>query len=101
VEIKSVTSTTSAADSILHEEVRLLTAIYPRSGYRTSFNATSDYRIKTDVVLTLTDSLVDNLRPVSYIVKETNKRCIGFIAHELQEHYPYLVSGEKTKLMKR
>jgi hypothetical protein len=35
----------------------LLTAIYPQgSGYHTSFNATSDYRIKTDVI-TLTDSL--------------------------------------------
>ena len=25
----------------------------------------------------------------------TNRRDIGFLAHEVQEHYPYLVIGEK------
>jgi hypothetical protein len=27
--------------------------------------------------------------------KNTNKQDIGLIAHELQEHYPFLVNGEK------
>ena len=27
--------------------------------------------------------------------KQTNKQDIGFIAHELQEHYPELVNGVK------
>jgi hypothetical protein len=39
--------------------------------------------------------IVDNLRPVTYINKNTKNRDIGLIAHELQEHYPFLVSGEK------
>jgi len=59
------------------------------------FNATSDYRIK-EAVEPLSKSLsVDELNPVTYINKLSNKRDIGFIAHEVQEVYPFLVSGEK------
>jgi hypothetical protein len=62
----------------------------------TSFNASSDYRIKENV-LSLNDSLftVDNLRPVTYTNILLGKQDMGFIAHELQEHYPFLVTGEK------
>ena len=61
----------------------------------TSFNATSDYRIKANIQ-NLNDTFsVDYLRPIYYFNKEANKEDIGFIAHEVQEHYPYLVSGEK------
>jgi len=62
-----------------------------------SFNATSDYRIK-DNVRPLTDCsfTVDHLRPVTYNNNQSNnKQDIGLIAHELQEHYPFLVNGEK------
>jgi hypothetical protein len=62
-----------------------------------SYNATSDYRIK-DNVRPLTDCsfTVDHLRPVTYNNnKVNNKQDIGLIAHELQEHYPFLVAGEK------
>jgi len=61
----------------------------------TSFNATSDYRIKKNVT-NLDDSFsVDNLRPVTYFNKNAGKQDIGFIAHEIQEIFPYLVTGEK------
>ena len=30
-----------------------------------------------------------------YNLKESGNQAIGFIAHELQEHYPELVTGEK------
>ena len=61
----------------------------------TSFNATSDYRIKENVT-NLDDSFsVDNLRPVTYFNKNAGKQDIGFIAHEIQEIFPYLVTGEK------
>ena len=60
-----------------------------------SFNATSDYRIKENVETLNENMIVDNLRPVTYINKKSNKRDIGLIAHELQEHYPFLVSGKK------
>ena len=60
------------------------------------FNATSDYRIKHNV-LTLNNNTynVNNIRPVIYKNLKTLKQDIGVIAHELQEHYPFLVDGEK------
>ena len=62
-----------------------------------SFNATSDYRIKENVLNLMNESkfTVDNLRPITYTNKLSGKQDIGLIAHELQEHYPFLVSGEK------
>ena len=56
---------------------------------------TSDYRIKTNVETLDETHIVDNLRPVKYKQTQTGKNDIGFLAHELQEHYPELVEGEK------
>ena len=61
----------------------------------TSFNATSDYRIKENVVPLSTNYSVDNLNPVHYYNKSSKKEDIGFIAHEVQEEFPCLVTGEK------
>jgi hypothetical protein len=61
----------------------------------TSFIPTSDYRIKSDIQILDGSYNVDCLNPVTYINKRLNKRDIGFVAHEIQEHYPFLVSGEK------
>lgn len=62
-----------------------------------SFDAASDYRIKENVLNLAGDSnfIVDNLRPITYKNILSGKQDMGFIAHELQEHYPFLVSGEK------
>jgi hypothetical protein len=62
----------------------------------TSYNATSDYRIKENVVpLDLTFN-VDVLKPVSYNLKGNDSHLhVGFIAHEVQEVYPFLVNGVK------
>ena len=55
----------------------------------------SDYRIK-DIIEPLNDSYsVDNLKPIKYLNKKNGATEIGFIAHELQEVFPYLVTGEK------
>ena len=55
----------------------------------------SDYRIK-DNVQKLDDTFtVKYLNPVSYTNTQTNNKNIGLIAHELQEHYPELVKGDK------
>ena len=55
----------------------------------------SDYRLKTNVE-TLDDSfVVDHLRPVIYNKYNIKNKEIGFIAHELQVHYPDFVSGDK------
>jgi hypothetical protein len=55
----------------------------------------SDYRIKTNVETLDETHTLDNLRPVKYKQTQTGKNDIGFLAHELQEHYPELVEGEK------
>jgi len=61
----------------------------------TSFNATSDYRIKENIKLLDDTFTVDNIKPVSFTNKLLNRQDIGMIAHEVEELYPYLVTGEK------
>jgi len=60
-----------------------------------TFTSTSDYRIKENIQNLDESFNVDKLRPVTYTNKNTKKQDIGFIAHEVQEEFPYLVSGEK------
>ena len=60
-----------------------------------SYNATSDYRAKDEVVPLNMSFTVDSLNPVTYKFKATGKQDVGFIAHEVQELYPFLVNGEK------
>lgn len=56
----------------------------------------SDYRIKTNVIpLYDTSFNVDKIEPVYYYNTVANADQIGFIAHRLQEQYPFLVSGVK------
>jgi hypothetical protein len=62
----------------------------------TAYNTTSDYRIKGDVTRLDETFSVDNLRPVTYTNLNSRKQDIGLIAHELQEVYPFLVTGEKN-----
>ena len=56
----------------------------------------SDYRIK-DIIEPLNSDLysVDNLKPVKYFNKKSKKEEIGFLAHEVQESFPCLVTGKK------
>jgi hypothetical protein len=61
----------------------------------TSFNATSDYRIKQNPLLLNENFVVDELKPVIYRNIITNQIDIGLIAHELQDIYSFLVNGEK------
>ena len=60
------------------------------------FYVSSDYRIKENIQTINNDQFtVDELRPVSYTLKANQKPALGFIAHEVQEHVPSAVSGEK------
>uniref|UniRef100_A0A6C0B0D5 Peptidase S74 domain-containing protein n=1 Tax=viral metagenome TaxID=1070528 RepID=A0A6C0B0D5_9ZZZZ len=59
------------------------------------FSATSDYRIKDNIQLLDESYSIDFLRPVTYINNTCKKQDIGFLAHEIQEYFPYLVTGEK------
>jgi NDP-sugar pyrophosphorylase family protein len=61
-----------------------------------SFTTMSDYRIKENVVsLHNTNLSLHSLNPVMYHNTQTNRTDMGFIAHEIQEHIPMLVHGEK------
>jgi hypothetical protein len=62
-----------------------------------TYNAASDYRIKENVMPLDLMFNVDVLKPVSYVLKDDKdaKVQIGFIAHEVQEFYPFLVNGVK------
>ena len=55
----------------------------------------NDNRIKENVKPLDGTFTVDVLKPVSYNNVLTKAHDVGFIAHEVQEFYPYLVSGEK------
>ena len=58
---------------------------------------TSDYRAKTNInELGTASEIVKALRPVAFNFNEDlDKTHVGFIAHELQEHIPSAVYGEK------
>jgi hypothetical protein len=60
-----------------------------------SFNATSDYRVKNNVKEIRDEFTIKHLRPVYYDNTLSKRTEMGFIAHEVQEQFPFLVNGEK------
>jgi len=60
-----------------------------------AFITLSDYRIKENIQLLNESYTVDKLIPVAYTNTQIHKEDIGFLAHEVQEVYPCLVTGEK------
>ena len=66
------------------------------SGTSTSFNTSSDYRLKHDVEpMTTGLATVSALKPVTYKWNADNGDGEGFIAHELAEVIPLAVTGAK------
>ena len=62
----------------------------------TSFNETSDYRVKENVVgITSALDKINQLRPINFNFIGKSVKLDGFIAHEVQAVIPYAVSGEK------
>ena len=59
------------------------------------FNTSSDYRLKEDLQDFNALDLVDNITAYDYKWKDTEQRDYGFVAHELQEVMPNVVTGEK------
>ena len=69
--------------------------VNPSAG-TTSFNTTSDYRLKEDVKpLFGALAKVQLLKPCTYKWKDNGSAMEGFIAHELAEVCPQAVSGQK------
>jgi hypothetical protein len=65
------------------------------TGSLTSYNITSDYRLKQDFKPFNGLDLVSKIKVYDYEWKSDNSRMNGVIAHELQEVVPYAVTGEK------
>jgi len=67
----------------------------------TSFNTSSDYRLKNSVTpMTSGIAAVSALKPVTYKWNADNSNGEGFIAHELAEIIPLAVTGEKDAVDK-
>jgi hypothetical protein len=65
------------------------------NGSSTSFNTTSDYRLKQDLQPINGLDLVSQIKVYNYQWKVDESRSYGVLAHELQEVIPQAVSGEK------
>jgi hypothetical protein len=61
----------------------------------TSFRVSSDYRIKDNVMSIPSEFNVDRLNPVYYQNTQLKQPEMGFLAHDVQAEYPFLVSGVK------
>jgi hypothetical protein len=63
--------------------------------YANGSQLTSDYRLKKNVqLLSETNKSIDELKPIEYDLSGGNHD-MGFLAHEVQEIFPFLVNGEK------
>ena len=73
--------------------------LQPNDGYTSigagAFNTRSDYRLKEDLKEFSGLSLVTNMKVYDFKWKEKEERNYGFMAHELQEVVPYVVTGTK------
>jgi hypothetical protein len=66
------------------------------SSTTTTYNVTSDYRLKENVTpMTTGLATISALKPVNYDWISDKSECEGFIAHELQSVIPHAVTGEK------
>jgi hypothetical protein len=66
------------------------------TGSATSYNTSSDYRLKENIApMQNALSVVQQLKPVTYNWKADGSDSQGFIAHELQAVVPDCVTGEK------
>jgi hypothetical protein len=67
------------------------------NGTTTSYNTSSDYRLKENVVPMANGlAIISALKPVTYDWISDKSMGEGFIAHELQEIIPHAVTGEKN-----
>ena len=69
------------------------------SGSSTSYNTSSDYRLKEDdIAMTGSTERVKALRPINFAWKADGSRVDGFFAHELQEIVPEAATGTKDAM---
>jgi hypothetical protein len=80
----------------LRYDTRAVVGTITSNGTSTSYNTSSDYRLKHDIQpMTGALATVAALKPVTYKWNADDSESQGFIAHELQEVVPECVTGEK------
>jgi len=91
-----ISPTTAAYDMCNINNGNGQVGVIQTSGSSTSYNTTSDYRLKENVApMTGALATVAQLKPVTYKWKVDGSNGQGFIAHELQAVVPDCVNGEK------
>jgi hypothetical protein len=93
-----VTYTTSTAsnNAAYFENGNGIVGTIATNGSSTSYNTSSDYRLKEDwVAVADASTRVNALKPVNFAWIASGERVDGFLAHELAEVVPEAVTGEK------
>jgi hypothetical protein len=89
-------STSVVMNQILFKNPNGIVGGITTSGTSTSFNTSSDYRLKENIAPMMGAlGIVQQLKPVTYNWKTDGAAGQGFIAHELQAVVPECVTGEK------
>jgi hypothetical protein len=97
----NTTNSTSATNVALFINPNGTVGFIQISGSSTSYNTSSDYRLKHDIQpMTGALAKVAALKPVTYKWNSDNRASQGFIAHELAEVVPEAVTGEKDAVDK-
>jgi len=95
--LQSYQNTTSSVSHLWFRNTNGVVGSVTTSGSLTSYNVSSDYRLKENIT-SLTGALakITQLKPSVYNYKADPKTSIqGFIAHELQAVIPHAVTGDK------
>jgi hypothetical protein len=96
-DIRITQNTASSADHIVFNNSTGTVGTIRTSGSTTTYNTTSDYRLKENAQdIICASERVKQLRPVTFnFTADPDTEIDGFIAHEVQEVAPYAVTGEK------
>jgi hypothetical protein len=91
-----LTETYNGSPVVFYNSSGGLSGFISQSTSSVNYNTSSDYRLKHDVVpLTGSLSAIAALKPSAYKWNADNSPGEGFVAHELAEHIPLAVNGEK------
>jgi hypothetical protein len=91
----SLGGTTSAQNHIVFANPNGNVGSIQVSGSVTTYNVTSDYRLKQDLKPIKGLEIVNKIKVYDYEWKTDKNRMDGVLAHELQEILPYAVTGIK------
>ena len=81
------------------EEEMLYQLLISEEGFRLlTGSAPSDYRLKEDKQDFDALEVVSSINAYDFAWKETDQREFGFMAHEIQEVLPYMVTGQKDQV---